>query len=137
MEKFADYVKDFIKNTLPEYEGCTVCACDLGWNITESINADGTATYNRHEAMEYLKEWWWDVADAYEYQKFNYGEVLHNPFENPEAFMVCMIIDAVNTALARCDVINDAWNDEVELTEEVISTILDSVDNIPSDWKFF
>lgn len=130
IKSYTEYVKDFITDSLPEFEGREVYGCDLGYAITESINIDGTATYSTYEAMEYIKEWWFDAAEVYQYQKDNYGEVLQNPFENPEAWMVCMIIEGVNAILGQCETVEEFWNDETELTEEIIDKILEYVDSV-------
>lgn len=130
MQDYVEYIKEFIKDKLPEYEGTEVYCCDLGYTLTEGINADGTATYNRQEAMEYIKEWFDEAADVYNYQVENYGQACQNPFENPEAWMVCMIIEGVNSVLGQCEYINENWNDEIILTEEIIQIINEYVEEI-------
>jgi len=98
--------------------------CDLGYKLTEEINCNGTATFSTHEAREYIKFWWDEAADVYDYQKFNYGEPLHNPFDSPEAFHVCMIIEGVNALCANCPTIDAAWNEKIELTNKTINKII-------------
>lgn len=127
-ESYTEYCKNFITENLSNYNGQSVYMCDLAITITEGINVDGSATYSTYEAKEYIKEWWDEAAEVYEYQKFNYGEVLHNPFEEPEAFHVCMIIEGVSYLLSQCDTVGgDNWNEEIELTEEIINTILEEL----------
>jgi hypothetical protein len=130
MERFVDYCKDYIAEKLPEYEGQKVYLCDLGFTITEGPNCDGTLTYSTHEAMEYLKEWMYEAADYFDYEKANFGDV-HNPFENPEAYMVCMVIEGcralIDSAISEIPELNDEWENEVELTEEIVAKILEKV----------
>lgn len=136
IKKYADYVKDFIQDVLPEFEGCRVYGADLGYTITQEINADGTITYDRAEAIEYIKAWFDEAAEVYQYQVDNFGYALHNPFENPEAFTACMVIEGVAAVLGQCDEVSgefdgvDRWNDEFELTEEIINGILDYVKEV-------
>lgn len=130
LKSYVEYVKDFIVDNLPEYEGKEVYACDLAYTITEGINADGSATYSRQKAVDYIKEWSDEAAEVYQYQVENYGQASQNPFENPEAWMVCMIIEGVNAVLSQCTVIDDNWNNEIELTEEIIKTILEHVQEV-------
>lgn len=132
MTSYVEYVKEFINDNLPEYEGQSIYGCDLAYAITESINVDGTATYNTYEAKQYIKEWFDEAVDVYQYQVDNYGQALHNPFENPEAFMVCMIIEGVSSILGQCEVVNDddVWNYETEWTEELINKILEYVKTV-------
>lgn len=80
--------------------------------------------------MEYIKEWFDEAAEVYQYQLDNYGQVLQNPFENPEAWMVCMIIEGVNNILGQCDVVEEFWNDEIELTDEIIQKIIAYVQEV-------
>lgn len=129
METFIDYCKSYIADHLGDYEGQNVYLYDLGFTITEGPNCDGTLTYSTAEAMEYLKEWMWDAADYYDYARDNFGEV-QNPFANPEAYMVCMVIEGVRTMIDRAISelgLDDQWNDEVELTEDLIRQIVDCV----------
>lgn len=84
LEQFTQYCKEFIKDHIDGYTDQMVYGADLGYTITEGINADGSCTYSTYMAKQYLKEWWDDAADYFEYEKDNFGEN-HNPFKNPEA----------------------------------------------------
>lgn len=122
-ETFTQYVIDFIDTEIENFAGITVYACDLASELTQGINCDGTATYSTYEAKEYLKHWWDEASDYFKYEKDNFGENIHNPFERPEAFMVCMIIQGVSYILAEISVIDDNWNEEITLTPKVILEI--------------
>jgi 3-hydroxyacyl-CoA dehydrogenase len=37
--------------------------------------------------------------------------------------MVRMVICGIEYLLSRCDIVVEAWNEDIELTDEVISTI--------------
>lgn len=125
---FETYCKEFIIDNIEEYENQTVYACDLAYTLAEGINADGTATYNRAEAIAYICEWWYDASDYSDYEKDNFGE-RSNPFKNPEAFMVRMVIEGVNIMLSRCTAVDEAWNDELTLTKDVIESIKADIEN--------
>lgn len=134
MKNFNNYCRDFVIDNLSDYEGNTYYMCDLGSYITEGINVDGSATYNTEEAKKYIREWWEEAGEYHQYEKDNFGEVFHNPFENPEVYMVCMIIEGVRSLLSQCDIVDENWNDEVELTSEVIECILQQVKNKKVEW---
>lgn len=127
---FFEYCKEHLLERLDEYVGTTHYACDLGFILNESENADGTLTYSTYEAKEYLKLWWDDAAEYWDYEKFNFGEHLHNPFDKPEAYMVCMVIEGVRSILSQCNSIDEAWNDEVELTEEFCARLRDEIEEV-------
>lgn len=137
IKPFIPFCKDYLKEQLDEYEGQTHYACDLGYVLTEGINADGSFTYSRELAKDYLKEWWDDAADYAEYEKFNFGEYEHNPFENPEAYAVCMVIQGICGLLSKCQLIDDNWNDEIELTEDNICRLKDEIDELSDDEQVF
>ena len=63
----------------------------------------------------------------YNYEKDNFGKLAHNPFEEPESFHVCMIIAGVNNLLYQCDIISENYNEEIELTPQIIERIKDEV----------
>lgn len=133
MKEFIDYCKQYIYEHIDGYEGQKHYLCDFGYTLTEGPNADGTLTYDRVKAMLYLKKWWWEAADYFEYEKLNFGENLHNPFENPEAYMVCMVVEGVDalwsSAINELGM-NDRWNDEVELTPDLIAKIKECVEDM-------
>ena len=123
MENFKDYCKNYILDHIDNYEGQAHYGCDFAYTLTEAPNANGTLTYSTHDAIEYLREWWYECGEYWDYEKDNFGENIHNPFDNPEAYMVCMVIEGVNAILANEPHIEESWNDEIELTEEVIEDI--------------
>ena len=127
---FTTFCKNFIIDNLPDYEGETYYACDLGSYITEGINCDGSFTYSRAEAMDYLREWWDEASEYWDYESFNFGEHYYNPFDNPEAFTVCMVIEGVRGILARLPFIDQNWNDEIKLTKRNIKTIFKQLDDL-------
>jgi hypothetical protein len=126
---YSDYCKEFIKNRLQDLEGLSYYACDFASELTMGINVDGTATYSTYKAKEYLREWWDDCADYFQYEKDNFGQNLHNPFEAPEVFHVCMIIEGVSSLLSQCTVIDQNWDDKIEITKEVIDSISEEIEN--------
>ena len=137
IKPFIPFCKDYLKEQLDEYEGQTHYACDLGYILTEGINADGSFTYSRELAKDYLKEWWDEAGDYAEYEKFHFGGYVHNPFENPEAYTVCMVIQGICGLLSKCELIDSNWNDEIELTEDNICRLKDEIDELNDDVEVF
>lgn len=127
MINYEEYCKSFIVDNLDAYVGTDVYGCDLSFTLTEEINVNGSATFSRQKAMDYIKEWFDEAAEVYDYQMENYGSVSQNPFENPEAWMVCMIIEGCSSLLSQCKCVDNIWNDEVELTEELAEQIKEEI----------
>lgn len=126
-QSYTEYCKEFIKDNIYGFKGRDIYACDLGLELTQCINIDGTATYSTYEAKEYLKEWWDEASDYFQYEKDNFGGNTHNPFERPEAFHVCMIIEGVNSLLRQTGVIDKNWNELMTLTGKKIKKILKEI----------
>jgi len=135
VEPFFDYCKQFILDEIDEYEGRDVYACDFGIEMTEGMCCDGTFTYSTEKSKKYLQEWCSDAGEYSEYEKFNFGE-RSNPFDNIERFLVSMVTEGVRTILSRCQFINDMWNSKFELTEDIIATIKEQVEEQTDDELF-
>ena len=129
-EDFFDYCKEHLLQRLEDYKGTSEYACDLGYTLCERENCDGTLTYSTYEAKQYLKEWWDECGEYLEYENRNFGENRYNPFENPEAFMVCMVIEGVNSILSQCESINEAWCDNIELSGEFLEKLCKEIEEV-------
>ena len=133
MKEFNKFCKEYICDHLDEMEGVTVYGCDLAYTLCENDNINGTMTYNRKAAVDYICEWWYDCAEFSEYEKQNLGE-RSDPFENPEAFMVRMVIEGISYLLSQCSVIDENWNDQIELTADIISEIKEEISDKEIRW---
>lgn len=126
---YSDYCKEFVSDHIDGFIGQTFHASDFASELTMGINVDGSATYSTYHAMLYLQEWWSDCADYWNYEKDNFGENRWNPFENPEAYHVSMVIEGVQSLLSQCSVIEENWDDEIEITQEVVDSILSEIED--------
>lgn len=124
METYLDYCKNFIIDNIENLEGQQVYACDLGFELTSAINADGSATYSAHKAKEYLKEWWDEAADYWQYEDENFDEHRWNPFPNPEAYHCCMVIEGVRCLLSQIPVLGEKWDECIKITPALIKKII-------------
>lgn len=111
---------------LEDYEGANIYGADLAYTLFEGENVDGSFTYNSYEAKEWIKKYYDDIAEVYDELKFSFGEeyiAKLNMFENPEAFMVIIILESANYILGRCKFVEDNWNEKIELTKKNIKKI--------------
>lgn len=131
---YEEYCKQFMKDKIADYIGTEIYMCDLGYELTETINVNGTATFSRSKAKEYIKEWFYEAGKVFDYQVENYGKAMQNPFENPEGWMVCMIIEGVNSLITQCECVGKLWNDKVELTTEIADKICREIDDLSIDF---
>lgn len=119
-----EWACEFIEEELPNLEDTECYACDLGHTLTEEINASG---YVVKDAWAFLSNHLKDARDEYEYEKFNFGEALYNPFESPDAFVTCIMINVVDAIISQIPYIDEHWNDEIVLTKGVIRNILSHI----------
>ena len=137
MKSFVEYCKDYITFGLPDCYGAEWYGADVAFYLTELDNNKG-GMESEAVSKEYIKTWWDDCASFYEYYKNNYGAedaAKLNVFENASRFMFIMVLEGIEYILSGVSIINENWNDELEITDDVIETILTEVDNFKSfDW---
>lgn len=133
---FIPFCKQQILDEIDNYEGESKYGCDLGYELTQGMNCDGTFTYSTAQAIEYIKEWWDDCAEFSDYEQFHFGQ-RSNPFDNPEAFTVRMVVEGVAGLMGKLPIIGENWDDELELTPEVIQTIKDQLEKLSDDEEVF
>ena len=132
MVTFTQYCKEYIAEHIDYYKGQSVYLCDLGSHITMDANMNGSLTYSAEEAREFLNAWSGDAADYWKWEKWMLGENLHNPFDNPEEYMVCMVIAGVDYLIDQTIAnigMAELWNEQVKLTSKIVRKIRDNVYN--------
>ena len=113
---------------LSDMIGNTTYGCDLGYGIFESANVDGSYTYNRHDAEMWIKEYFSSIGDVAQDIVDNLGaESLANPFLEPEKFMVQIMLEMSSSIIAQVSIVDENWNNEMELTEETIKQIIEEL----------
>ncbi len=118
-----DWAKDYILDTIDDWEGQSVYGADLAYELTEVPNVNGVY---EDDSWGFIGKHIHDAADEYNRQKDNFGEV-KNPFEDPEGFVVVWLIGAVGAILANIDVVDEHWDDKLEITEDIIKEIKDAL----------
>lgn len=126
-----NYVIDAMIDELNEMEGRTGYGCDLGYAIFEYANLDGTYTYSTKKSIEWIGKYFSEIGDIVDDIKANTGEnILPNPFNNPEAFQVVIMLEMSNAFCAQCPFIDENLNNEIELTEENIKLIISQLEEL-------
>ena len=105
--------------------------CDLAYSLFESENIDGTFTYNTYEAEEWIKTYFDEIGEVVKNIELNLGkESIPNPFTNAEPFQVVIILEVSQYLLSQCEYIEDNWNNEIELTGDVVDLIREQLSNL-------
>lgn len=122
-KNFNDLTVELLKQELENYEDETITACEIAWTLTQGYNIDGTITYNTKESINLINKYWYDIADIYNDVIFNNGNCEINMFNEPELFLTAMFIENAEYLLSRCKIIDNNWNENIELNRENINTI--------------
>ena len=124
LNRLENWVMQEMIEHLQEMEGQVVYGCDLAFKLFENENVTGSYTCNAYESRQWIKEYWDYLGEIVEDYKFNYGELPANPFDSAETFQVQIILHMASNLVAESDYIEEHWNEEIELTEDIIKTIV-------------
>jgi hypothetical protein len=122
MKTLKNYIIDETIWNLKEREGETVYACDLAYTVFEGANVDGSYTYSTYEAVKWIKKYFDSLGEIVEEMQ---GQGLNapNPFDEPEKFQVCVLLEGAQYLLSKCETVDKNWNEEIELTPKTIRKI--------------
>lgn len=132
--KFIDYCKEHIADKIYDFVGSIYYGADFAYELTQTENVNGTLTFSAEESRNLISKYWDDAGEYWAYERINFGQHQHNPFDEPEAYFVCMVIQGVNSILGQTDVIQNLWNEQFELTNELADIIVEQVNEINSIW---
>lgn len=128
-DSWEDLVKDLIKSRLYGYEGNSYYGCDLAYQLFEDENVNGSFTYSTYWSKELVKKYWDDFNEIYENYIWNIGkENSINVLDEPEKFVVVMLLEQAQDILSKIEFIDTNWNEEIELTKENIETIINELE---------
>ena len=89
-----DLEKDVLERMidhLDDLEGRDGYVSELAFTLFEAENIDGSMTYNTYKAEQWIAEHFHDLGDVVEDMSVAW-DITPNPFNNPEAFMVQVVI---------------------------------------------
>lgn len=94
MSNINEYVASLMLDSLEDYEGHEIYNGDLGFTLLENANWDGTITYSRVAAIEWLNEYWDDVGEIVGHMvDAGYdADALLDLWSNPERFMAMVVL---------------------------------------------
>lgn len=128
-------IKGKVIDELNERIGETVYLCDLGMELSESENANGSWYCSTFKAKEEVKNNFEFCGCFVDFYQSEFGEIL-NPFDDVEKFHCIMMIFAVEGAFSYAlnkTEYSELWNDEFEITEEFVKEIEKAIEDIKED----
>lgn len=137
MENFIAYCKNHILDNIDEFVGVECCGADIAMEIMRDASSCGTLTYSTDKAIDYINVWWSDCGDYLKYQMDIYGNLVANPFHNPEKFMVGMVEIGVYNILSECSAVTKVFNEMTTIDEEMVAAIKEFVDEFDDSDRNF
>lgn len=120
-----------LKSKLDEYDGTSTYACDLAFLLFEGYNADGSITYNRWEAQEWVKKYFRCLGDVYGDLKDN--SMLPddlNLFHDAEKFQVIVYLEIASQVIGQCPTIKEHWDNKITLDKKLIKYLKKELDEL-------
>lgn len=121
-------IKSYLTEKLNDYKGCYSYGVDLSHLLTEGENANGSVYCNTYQTKELIKANFDLFGDFLEYYKEEFGEML-NPFSEPEKTHVIFLIMATEKILNSSKYIQDNWDNQIKLTDDVIAILKKDINN--------
>lgn len=124
MDTLKNFVIDAMIDELNEMEDREIYGADLGYEIFETANCNGSYTCDAQEAKEFIKDYYEDIGDVVESIEFNLGKgSVCNCFNEPEKFQVQIMLEMSSSLIAQVSIVDENWNNEFTLTKETIEKI--------------
>ena len=132
MTTFITDLKSQIIERLNDYKGVNTYLCDLSVLLFESENVNGSVFCNTYKTKEFIKENFDLFGQLVEYVKDDMGITL-NPFNEPEKAHVWLLLEVSQSLLSQCKTVDEFWNDEKEITDELINSITEELNSLNVD----
>jgi hypothetical protein len=148
-KEFTDLVKQEVKERLPNWIGQLRYPCDLGNYLTENENSNGSWFCSRHEAREFIKNFFEDFEEYQSWYRCNFGEPewfesepddYHHDVENVQCRMMIFAVEqcfgqAFNIAFENDkNVSRNLWNEKVEITQDFCDKIIKALEEVEEIW---
>lgn len=148
-KEFTDLVKQEVKERLPNWIGQLRYPCDLGNYLTENENSNGSWFCSRHEAREFIKNFFEDFEEYQGWYRCNFGEPewfesepddYHHDVENVQCRMMIFAVEqcfnqAFNIAFENDkNVSRNLWNEKVEITQDFCDKIIKALEEVEEIW---
>lgn len=138
-------IKDFVKSEIVcklenfssdnnyNYEYIQIYACNLAFKLFQR-NVDGLF-YDTVKAKKWISEHFDDLSEIIEEIQFQFDKdfcdkIMLDFFNNPDCFIVVIVLEVASYLLGQCKYINENWDDKIILTNDVIDTICLQLDEL-------
>lgn len=129
-----EFVKGEIIDRLEELKGFNENKCidDLSYSLFESENVNGAYFCNNYTAKKWVNKNFEHIREIAEEIKFQFdsdsaNKILLDVFDNPDRFIVVIVLEVANYLISRCDTADKYWNDETTLTDEILNNLIEEI----------
>lgn len=123
--EFVKFVKGYIEHRLDELDGLCTYGCDLGFELSLDVNNDLSLMWKDDgEALEFIARYPNSALATVDCVKWHEGEegVAHM-LKSWRVFAFRMLYEACNCIACQMPLVERRWNDELELTENVVARL--------------
>ena len=129
MTTYKNTCKEYIIDTLGDFEGQEIEISELAQNITQSPNGTGSWHCSTYKAQNELKAWFDDVAEFIEEYTAEFGEKpTHDAFTQPELFHCVMMITGVASVFNQLGCIQEIEG-VITIDKKLIKAIITELKN--------
>lgn len=118
-------------DNLDTLEGRDGYISELAFTLFEGENIDGTMTYSTHQAEQWIMTHFRDLADVVEEMKREW-DITPNPFANPEAFMVQVVLYLAESLVYESDYLRRGRDEE---ESDAITYDAETIALIRREWE--
>lgn len=129
-----EFVKEEIIEKLEDLKGYEEShyMCDLGYTLFESENVSGAYFSDSNTAKKWVNknfEYIGEIAEEIKFQfDFDYAnKILLDVFDNPDRFVVVIVLEVASYLISRCSTADKYWNEEITLTDEIINRLIEEL----------
>lgn len=130
--KIKTEVKDYLIDKLVEIEGQNeeTYGCDIS-NLLMIEDLENQCILDNYNDIKWIGNNFSDLGEILEEIKFQLGsDNIPNVFDKPEEFRLLVYSEVATYLLSECKYIDENWNDNIVLTDEVIEIIQKQLEEI-------
>lgn len=132
-DTFVEYCQQHIADKIYNFIGQEFYSDDFSYELTQYENVNGTITFSAEASKNLIKKYWNDAGEYWDWEKYTFQEHSHNPFDMPESYFVCMVIEGVHSILSQTDILQN-MEEKFELTQELADKIVEQANEITQIW---
>lgn len=124
-KSFVEFIKDYVSDRLDELEGLETYGCDLGHELSLDVNNDVSIMWkDDDEALDFIAKYPRSALATVDCIRWQMGsDEVYHMMRDWRTFAFHMLWEGCNCIAYQLPTVEGAWNDELELTEEVVAQL--------------